>query len=97
MTPIAKTIRASSPQHFLDLLPYSGVFEIDDCVIEIAHPDSATTDDIDKIVRTMESMIHVVDVRVSSTPAQLEDDYFTVIVTQVLPDSPAYIKQRKKK
>jgi hypothetical protein len=54
-----------------------------DCEVEIYCPELATTDDIQKMVSTLESMINVVDVRVSSTPETLHNESYQVIIKEV--------------
>jgi hypothetical protein len=87
--PLVKLIRAEDPDSFRDLIPISGVFEIDDCTVEISYPLDASAEDLQQIQITIESMIHVVDIRVSSSPDP-EESHYLITVTETLPDSPAY-------
>jgi|TARA_B110000483_G_scaffold240592_1_gene321543 hypothetical protein len=87
--PLIKLVRAEDPDSFRDLIPISGVFEIDDCTVEISYPLDASAEDLHKIVTIIESMIHVVDVRVSSSAIPEQQEYL-VTITETLPDSPAY-------
>lgn len=54
-----------------------------DCEVEIYCPEMASTDDVQRMVNTIESMINVVDVVVSSTPETLQSETYKVIITQV--------------
>ena len=94
---ITKTIRAKSVDHFRDLLPISGVFEMSDCEAEIQYPEFATTEDLTRITNFLESTIHVTDVRVTaSTSDDLNDkDRFTVIINEVGPNRPKYTKRNR--
>lgn len=94
---MSKTIRAKNPDNFRDLLPISGVFEMTDCEVEIYYPESATSDELSQITNLLESMIHVIDIRVTQSPElDLNDkDKFRIEVHEVKPDSPKYRKRNK--
>lgn len=85
MTTKTRVLKPATPDELRDLLPNSGVFDMLDCVVEIYPPENATTDDIEKMVSTIESMINVVDVRVTSTPESIHPDNTTyqVDITEV--------------
>lgn len=83
MEPEIKTLKPKDANDFRDLLPTSGVFDMLDCEVEIYCPELATTDDVQKMVSTLESMINVVDVRVSSTPKTLHNKNYQVIIKEV--------------
>lgn len=68
---------------FRDLLPNSGVFDMLDCQVEIYCPELAPAAEVQKMVNTIESMINVTDVVVSSTPETLHSETYKVIITQV--------------
>ena len=54
-----------------------------DCAVEIYCPELAVPDDIQRMVTTIESMINVVDVRVTATPQTLQNTEYQVIITEV--------------
>ncbi len=87
MTPTSRprTIKTKDSDELRDLLPSSGIFEMLDCNVEIYCPEFATTDDIQRLVSTIESMINVIDVRVSSTPETLYDDHYKILITEANP------------
>lgn len=80
-----RTLTPKDSDELRDLLPSSGVFDMLDCVVEIYPPEKATTDDIERMISTIESMINVVDVRVTSTPESLHPDntIYQVDITEV--------------
>lgn len=81
--PTQKTLNPKDPNDFREKLPRSGVFEMLDCEVEIYCPELASTEDIQKMVNTIESMINVVDVRISSTPEKLHSETYQVIITEI--------------
>ncbi len=82
-TPTKRVITVQDADELRDVLPFSGVFEMNDCEVEVACPLNATTDQIEKMVLLVESMINVTDVRVSGTPRPEFEDSYAVIVTDV--------------
>lgn len=68
---------------FRDKLPYSGVFDMMDCEVEIYCPELAQADDVQRMVSTIESMINVVDIRITSTPETLHSPTYQVIIKEV--------------
>ena len=82
----APTIRSLKPVDAADLrdkLPTSGVFDMVDCAVEIYCPENSTTEDIQKMVATIENMINVVDVRVSATPEKATETTYEILITEV--------------
>jgi len=80
---LQKTLNPKDADEFRDMLPSSGVFEMLDCEVEIYCPEVATTEELQKMVTTLESMINLVDVRISATPETLQNGIYKVIITQV--------------
>lgn len=68
---------------FREKLPNSGVFEMMDCEVEIYCPELAETEDVERMVNTIESMINVVDIRITSTPETLHNSTYQVIIREV--------------
>jgi hypothetical protein len=82
----ASTIRSLKPVDAADLrdkLPTSGVFDMVDCAVEIYCPENSTTEDIQKMVATIENMINVVDVRISATPEKAAQTTYEILITEV--------------
>lgn len=74
-------IIANNYDDLRDMLPNSGLFEFTDCAIEIWCPEFAQADEIQRMVRLLESMVHVTDVRVGSDIENLtSEDYRVVII-----------------
>jgi cell division GTPase FtsZ len=67
---------------FLDSLPTSGVFDMTDCTVEIWCPELAEVAELERMVRLIESMVHVTDVRIGSTIEDMVEDEYRVIITQ---------------
>ena len=57
-------LRVTSADDLRDMLPVSGVFEMNDCIIAIDCPLDSEADEVRKMVKILESVIHVVDVKV---------------------------------
>lgn len=87
MTNLVKTIEAKDYDDLRDKLPYSGLFDMLDCTLEIYCPELATTEEIQRMVNTVESMIHVVDVRVSATPETSVLENYRIEITEIPPKS----------
>lgn len=69
-------------EEFRDSLPTSGVFEMTDCAVEICCPELAEVAEVERMVTLIESMLHVTDVRVSSSIEDFISDEYRVIVTE---------------
>ena len=54
-----------------------------DCAVQIYCPEMAQTEDIERMVNTIESMINVVDVQIVSTPQDLHSETYQVIIKEV--------------
>ena len=75
-----KKLSVKNYDDFRDLLSSSGVFEMTDCAIEIWCPELSETPEVEKMVKLLESMVHVTDVRVGSRIEDMaSDDYLIVI------------------
>lgn len=81
--PTQRVISVHSASELRDELPSSGVFDMTDCVVELSCPLNSETEEIEKMVNLIESMIHVVDVSVSGTPQPDFNDLYTVTITDV--------------
>jgi hypothetical protein len=82
---VKTTIDAKDYDELRDKLSGSGIFDMSDCSLEIYCPELATTKEIERMVSTIESMIHVVDVRVSATPETSTLDHYKVEITEIRP------------
>jgi hypothetical protein len=78
-----RTIKAKNYDEFRDMVPNSGLFEMTDCEIEVWCPEHSETEEISRIVHLIESMVHVMDVRVGSTIENLTSDDYRVVITEV--------------
>lgn len=82
-TPYKKQIQVNDYNELRDVLPTSGIFDMMDCAIEIQCPELAETSEIERMTRLIESMVNVTDIKVSSTPEDMANIFYTVTVTEV--------------
>ena len=81
--PDAKFLEVRSADEFREMLPTSGVFDMLDCEVELVCPPNAHTEEVEKMVSVIESMINVMDVRVVGTPRPENEDTYLVTITDV--------------
>lgn len=79
---LTRILSVKNYDEFLETLPTSGVFEMTDCTVEIWCPELAEVEELGRMVRLIESMVHVTDVRIGSTIENMDDDEYRVVVTQ---------------
>lgn len=75
---------------FRKLLPSSGLFDMLDCTLSVRSNALSEIDDIDMIVKLVESAINVVDVNIS---ADYDTEGFVIQITEV---PASYAEGRKK-
>lgn len=76
-----RTFSVHDYDDFRDLVPTSGLFEMTDCAVEIWCPELAETEEIQRMVTLLESMVHVTDVRIGSDSENLtSEDYRVVLI-----------------
>lgn len=79
--PAKRTLTVKTYEDFLETLPSSGLFDMTDCAVEIWCPELAQTDEIQRMVSLVESMVHVTDVKIGSDIENLtSDDYRVVLI-----------------
>lgn len=89
----SRTLTVKTYDEFRDALPFSGVFDMTDCSVEIWCPEIAEAQEVERMVALIESMVHVTDVRVGSSVEDfISDDYRVVISEQ--PDKFTKTKKR---
>ena len=81
--PDAKCLKVRSADEFREMLPTSGVFEMVDCEVELVCPTNAHTEEVEKMVTVIESMINVMDIRVVGTPRPDSEETYLVTITDV--------------
>ena len=75
-----KKLSVKNYDDFRDILSESGVFDMTDCTVEIWCPEISEAVEVERMVKLLESMVHVVDVRVGSRiEDMIGDDYLVVI------------------
>ena len=79
---ITRTLHVKNYDDFLDSLPTSGVFEMTDCTVEIWCPELAEVQELERMVRLIESMVHVTDVKIGSEIEDMASAEYRVVVTQ---------------
>ena len=86
MALFSKTLKVSDYDTFRDSISSSGVFDMTDCAVEIWCPETSDAAEIEKMVKLLESMVHVTDVKVGSAVEDLVSTNYRVIVTEVPKD-----------
>jgi hypothetical protein len=82
MAKASTTITALDYTDLLGKLSSSGLFEMTDCNVEIWCPEKSDTGEIEKMVHLIESMVHVLDVKVGSSIEDLASDSYRVILKE---------------
>lgn len=78
-----KVIIVDGSDELRDALPESGVFDMLDCEVELLCPPTAATSEIEKMVKIIESMINVTDVRVTGIPRSEDETNYMVKISNV--------------
>jgi len=78
----SRTITVKTYDEFRDTVPFSGVFEMTDCSVEIWCPELAEVDEVGRMVALIESMVHVTDIRVGSSIEDFASDDYRVIISE---------------
>lgn len=81
-----RTLHVEDYDSLRDSIPHSGVFDMTDCSVEIWCPEDSSTEELDKMVRLLESMVHVTDVQIGSEIQDLTSKNYRVIITEVKTD-----------
>ncbi|MFY9303954.1 MAG: hypothetical protein WAO31_00405 [Rhodoluna sp.] len=82
MKGITRTFNVKDYDELRDVIPTSGLFDMTDCALEIWCPEAAQTDEIEKMTRLVESMVHVTDVKVGSAVENLASSDYTIKVIE---------------
>jgi hypothetical protein len=81
LMPRSRTLSVTNYDDFREILPTSGLFDMTDCAVEIWCPEHAETDEVQRMVSLIESMVHVTDVRIGSDIENLtSEDYRVVLI-----------------
>lgn len=86
-----KKLSVKNYDDFRDILSSTGVFDMTDCAIEIWCPELAEAPEVEKMVKLLESMVHVTDVRVGSHIEDMTADQYLVVIKEE-----KFINPRKK-
>lgn len=78
----SRTLTVKTYDEFRDTLPFSGVFEMTDCSVEIWCPELAEAQEVERMVALIESMVHVTDVRVGSSIEDLVSDDYRIVISE---------------
>lgn len=79
----SRTLEVYSADEFREMLPTSGVFDMLDCKVELVCPPSAQTEEVEKMVTLIESMINVLDVNVIGVPRSESEETYLITITNV--------------
>lgn len=80
-----KTITAENYDVFRDQVPSSGLFEMTDCEVEIWCPQESDVKEVQRMVKLLESMVHVTDVRIGTTIEELNSEKYRIVITEASP------------
>lgn len=83
----SKKISVESYEDLRDGISSSGVFDMTDCAVEISCPEDSDVSEVQKMVQLIESMVHVTDVKISSTHEDFQNNYYTIKMTET-PNNP---------
>jgi hypothetical protein len=86
-----RVLTVDNSDELRDVLPLSGIFDMLDCEVELLCPPTAPTSEIEKMVKIIESMINVTDVRVVGIPRYEEEQSYIVTISNV----PIEVAKRK--
>lgn len=78
-TPVV--IQTTSYEEFRDNIHQTQLFDMLDCTVEIDASPIGSVEDLDRIISLIESMINVVDVRVTS---HVDSEDFVITLTPVV-------------
>lgn len=78
----SRTITVKTYDEFRDTVPFSGIFEMTDCSVEIWCPELAEVEEVGRMVALIESMVHVTDIRVGSSIEDFASDDYRVIISE---------------
>lgn len=90
----SKTLKVQGYEELRDTLASSGIFDMMDCSLEINCPELAQTAEIERMTKLVESMVNVVDVRVTSTAEDMANSHYMVKVTEVQNPMKRFTKER---
>lgn len=79
----ARTLVVSDYEDFRDRIANSGVFEMMDCTVQVWCPEDSDVEQINRMVRLVESMVNVTDVQIGSRIEDLTSNAYSVVLTQV--------------
>ena len=78
-----KVIVVDGSDELRDALPLRGIFDMLDCEVELLCPPTAATSEIEKMVKIIESMINVTDVRVTGIPRSEDEKNYMITISNV--------------
>jgi hypothetical protein len=82
MAKTSTTIKANDYTDLLDKISSSGLFEMTDCNVEIWCPEQSDTEEVEKMVHLIESMVHVLDIKVGSSIEDMASDTYRIILKE---------------
>ena len=83
---IVRTMKVSGYSDFLDQIPTSGMFDMQDCTVEVWCPEESDVMEVQKMVHLVESMVNVTDVVVGSRIEDLTSDQYSVVIKEITKD-----------
>lgn len=83
-----RVLEVTDYNDFRDKLATSGVFDMTDCSAKISCPLESDSSEIERMVKLLESMVHVTDVEVGSSVEDLSSEVYRVVIREE-PSGPA--------
>jgi len=91
--PVTRTLAVTSYDEFRDQLPTSGLFDMDDCNVEIWCPVESDVAEVEKMVTLLESMINTVDIKIGSKVENFTSQDYEVVLIESITNPRARFKK----
>jgi len=91
----AITMTVDNYAQLRDRIADTGIFEVTDCKIELWAPLDSDVKEIEKMVNLIESMVHVTDVKVSSSPEESARTNYKLVIEETSTPIQRFRKERR--
>jgi hypothetical protein len=89
------TLRVTDYSQLRDQIASSGLFEFTDCKVEVWPPLESDTQEIERMVKLIESMVHVTDIKVSGTPEETTRQDYKIVIEETSTPIQRFRKERR--
>jgi hypothetical protein len=90
-----KTLTVKNYDDFRDKIPTTGLFEMLDCRVEFWCPLDSDTVEVQRMVNLIESMVHVVDVKIGSKIEDSHFEHYQVVITESESPTKKFRRERR--